>query len=520
MENECIFLVTPLDARRYHAICQGNYINKELHTTCINTFNLLKTSKIDVKYHDFESNNLSNVAQMSILARNLANETEFLHSQLKNKYFQIEGNQKSWDFLNLYFIFLTIQIYQSQSKKIEKIINSRKEFSVIWPNFGQDYHFDSTLLKRVIFNDFVKSGKIKKITVDNDKKTENTYKNSFNHPSINELRDAEVLLCIPTISAKDKVAVINYLDINSSNQRIVDITSPFWDVETGFKKIINSDGEEIISNNIKYESDYKSLLRNVFQTVGCDSLPKNQEQRFLERSLFQIDFYLNTCSSLNPKKIIVTNHDGGLLGPLVSLAEKKDVELHYFPHSATHNIPLKITKKCNLHTLYINKGIKNLIGSYQSKYPEIFIYENKKEYKNKTTKNALIIINDLSEYGFTKSTRLKHIENINQIGDILKQKGYDVLIRDKPTSPYEILFKELIRYKFSDANLNLDEISQDTSICVAYESATSAMNFFTKRGVLTILATDRMQSDFEFSIIPVDAQISSIGKLPNIVPNV
>lgn len=520
MEKECILLLTPLDARRYHLVCQGNYLNKELHTTCLNTYNLLKTSNIDASYHDFGPSNLANIDRISDFAQNLANETEFLHSQLKKKYFKIEGDQKQWDFINLYFIFITTQIYQSQVENVQKIINSREEFSIIWPNFAQDYHFDSTLLKDILFNNPLMPKNIKKIIIKNNPEEENVFKKSFNQLAINDLNIAEVLISIPTISMNDKVAVIKYLDTSSKSQNIVDIKSPFWDVETVFKKITCTNGEKISSHNIKYENDYRSLLRNVFQSVGCNHLPQNQEQRFLERSLFQIDFYSKICSSSNPKKIIVTNHDGGLLGPLVSLAEKRDIDLHYFPHSAIHNLPLKITNKCNLHSNYLNKGLNKLIKNPAYQHPKMFFYGNKKEINEESKKIALIILNDLSEYGFTKSKMLNHIENINKIGDFLRIKGYDVLIRDKPTSPYENLFGDLINYQFSKADHDLDEVSKNTSICVAYEAATSAMNFFTRRGVLTILATDRMQSNFEFSIIPAEAHITSIHKLPEIIPTI
>ena len=515
MDIESVLLLTPLDARRHHLICKGVYLNKEIHTTCINTYNLLKASEIDVIYHEFTSNNLANIASMASLAQNLASEAEYLHSKIKQKYFHLDKCQHSWDFLNLYFILLTAQIYKSQSSNISKIINSRNKFSVIWPNFNQDYHFDSIFLKKIAFDDFSKLEKINKIFVARNQEEENAYKKSLAILSLQKLEGIDTIVSIPTISENDKKEAIKYLNSHSNRNAILDIKSPFWDTDTGFNRLDIADQEEINIRNLNYEDDYKSLLRNVFKAVGC-TLPKEQEQRFIERSLFQIDFYSKISTLSKLKKIIVTNHDGGLLGPLISLAEKTNAELNYFPHSATHNLPLKITNNCNLHFSYFNKNIN--YSSLTFSKPNFFCYTQKNQCKKNATKNALIILNDLSEYGFTKSSLSKHIENINEIGGILTTKGYTVTIRDKPSSPYKNLLEKIIQYQFSDTDIDLEQLSKNTQICVAYEAATSAMNFFIKRDVLTILATDRKQSNFEYSIIPSGAHIRSISNLAEIIP--
>lgn len=512
MEKESILLISPLDAKRFHLIHGTDYSRKEMHTTCINTYNLLKISNIDVTYHDFESNTLSELWSMANLARQLAAEVEHLHSKLKKKYYSIEINQKSWDFLNLYFIFFTVQIFQSQTKNIDSIIKSRDKFSVIWPNFGQDYHFDSTLVKGVIFNEHSLNDKIVKIDIeDNDP-------NIFNKSlDLSTIKNPQTLVATPTISSSDQLSLIDFINTHAFDENIACFQSPFWDVDLGINKIPYQHIDIYNIADVNYITEYRILIRNAFRFIGIQKISMNQENRLIERSLFQINFYLKMHSLINPKKIIVTNHDGGLLGPLLSLAEVNNSEVHYFPHSSTQNLPLRLLKKCYVHSAYNNKGFKSLHNNSSFDYHSV-IYTSKSETINDTNNNAIVLLNDLSEYGFTKGRLADHAANINKICDLLTLKGYNVSIRDKPSCPYENILKTLINYNFSSNTESLAQIAKNTSICIAYESATSAMSFFSREGTTIILASNRIQTTFEYAIIPEEAKISHINELGKLIP--
>jgi hypothetical protein len=518
MEKQYLLLLNTIDARRYHMLCGGNYSNVELHTTCINTYSLLKASNIESIFHEFEYDNLANFNQLSQRASLLASEIEFLHSEIKQKYFNLSIDQFGWDYLNLFFIFLTSQIFTSQTNHIESLLNKRDRFNILWPNYAQDYLFDSDLAKQLIFGNFAESSKINKIYTDRDSLEEFIFTKSLSEESINALMYTETLISAPTISHDDKLALINYLGAEKNNLRTTDIQSPFWDTNIGVKKI--NFNTSITTNNDKksYEASYAEILTNAFKSITNQKIPKSQIDRLIDRAKFQINFYSKIYDHLHPRRIFLTNHDGGIFGPLLSLAQTREIELNYFPHSAVQNLPLKITTNCLIHSSYKNKKINELQANSYSKEKSNNYYGKKTTFKPQGNSTAVILLNDLSEYGITKGFSNNHAKNINLIGDFLTNKGYSVIIRDKPTCPYQPIFRGLLSYEFSEKSVSLAEIASCSILCIAYESATSAMSHFTQRGVLTILASNRPQSDFEYSILPEEALICRIEDLDHLIP--
>lgn len=293
------------------------------------------------------------------------------------------------------------------------------------------------------------------------------------------------------------------------------LSPPFWNVipdGSGFKDRISvKSAFENLSTSMQMVlkvmvDNMTASTDKIMQDILGDEIVeldvyKNQIQRIKERYFFQCLTFLgmaHLCSVKPMEAMIVSNLDGGINGPLFSVAQDNSSHCYMLPHSHVIN--------------QYSEGLCTAITEYwQPKPPMSFRgesnftihlstdtnLENTVDFWNEPRqKKILIIFNGIHKWTSLNAGLKFFKEILRDIEEACMKEGYELAYRLKPGDQTPLdAYCQLLEIDRNDCQNNLGEpldvLLKDTELVIALDDPSSALWEAVEHGCAVIVITNR-----------------------------
>lgn len=465
----------------YKGVEKVNFI-----TTNIEVYSrVLLEGEKNITFLDFAGENKNGEYEAVIESDIRARIFDFQTSEIRygNKITPNNGN--GWEHLNIYFIIYGIIRILNLSKFLARELNARYKIYMFMYNNPPDYYFENEVSQYFLY-DALKSQyhHIEMIKINSPHFKPLAYSKKIVVPE----GDFENAVHLPTVFY-DQSRIRQ--EINKRNIQIIDIESPYWDVpicnnRANLLEVIDYKNFLSIDKNKNYIISYKEIFSELMRQYNIPKeIYSRMEVRLLQRSIFQLESYLaleesNSISSI--KALDISDHETGLHGPLMSIAQNRGWSVNVEPHSAYVIGPLPFTSRCKSDKIFkplnFNSTLRVDYCLPNSSYAVEKILTRK---FNTNEKNILIVLNELDDVvGVPHLSLLDLIEGLSFFQKTIKDKGYSLRIRHKPSHSYENLIGENIE----KANGSIEDCIQWAHYYIGIGEPTSLITKFHLNGTI------------------------------------
>ena len=426
---------------------------------------------------------------------------DFQESELRKKYFYFESESLGWNYLNYFFIIYgLLRISTTLVSSLNKLPFCEKIF--VFDNGAESsYHFDSNKNRALTISQLTE--KTDSVIVVSGPFSDQAlflkkYRKKITIP--HNLNQFKVVTHAPTLFY-EKEKFIEKFNLNKNN--CIDIESLSWDVKLNSNRINLVDDpafDERHQLNSKFFDDYEGILKTTF-----NYLSKLNNKHFLpdaeglkSKLKFQLNFYKDIETSKifdQADQLFVTEHDGGLTGPLIYSASRKNVRTHVLPHSTSQNIPFPYFKNITRYEIYGNSpfltlGQSDNAAQNESKINTVFIP------KDTQLKRIMFVFCEEDDCYRLASTNYSRLNvDLVSLTTELKKLGFEIGIRVKPNKPSSISLNDVVYCHGSQ-----DYWINWPSICVSLIAPTHFLYNFQIRGVYCFHIQENSLNEFERGI--------------------
>lgn len=269
----------------------------------------------------------------------LARDLDQLCSNIRQESGLVHGESRGWDYLYFYFLLNCYARYEVMSHMLASLLPQGETYHMLMPNVSPDYHLDSSCYRNVLLTNLTKFD-IKIVNYGNSRLTarEEIYESSYSLDILSG--DPRTVISVPALlhpRPQDR-HLIAELAGNS-----IDFQSPVFDVPVSERRALLLKKGGATDGQLE---NYKTLLDwhllPVLMRV-CPKFTARSFKRVCDRANFQARFnYLlfDNQRLESIRQLVITNHDGGIQGPLLTWAAQRNLKVTVLPHSALDNIPL------------------------------------------------------------------------------------------------------------------------------------------------------------------------------------
>jgi hypothetical protein len=428
-------------------------------TTNIEVYSKVLLDKHEnIEFIDFGMQDKNGEYEAVIESDMLARIFDYQSSEIRyeNKIIPCYGS--GWDYLNIYFIIYGIIRIKCLSDFLAREVSGGEKIFMFMYNNPPDYYFQNEVSQYFLYNTLKNMySEVGLINITSPYYKPNAYSNKIILPE----GYFENLIHLPTVFYERNRVV---QEISKRDIRKIDIESPYWDVPVlndRARLLEPIEYKSFLDNEAKknYLIDYKDLLKKLLVKF---SIPKDvysrMEVRLLLRSIFQIESYsvLEKAKSISSVKLLdISDHDTGLHGPLMTIAQNREWLVNVEPHSGYVIGPLPFTDNSKSDrifkplkfssTLRLDNCLPNSSYASEKRVTRRF---------DKNNKNIIIVLNELDDVvGVPHLCLVDLIEGMSFFYETMVGKGYSLRIRHKPSHSYE----NLIGLNIEKANGSIDD---------------------------------------------------------------
>ena len=371
----------------------------------------------------------------------------------------------SWQHLNLHYLFKALRWYSVLWKDVIPSITNSIFYVFVCDNPSHNY-FPSFIPSLLL---------LEYLTVNGIKFSAYTYGKKADEtdviPDLFEFdltEHFEILAHIPTCFYDSPY--FNE-ELKLSGKAVVNFQSKYWNISIdavrtiGLTKVKSENDEFLVSlgdkSNVFYERITETLdhlLKPYIRTVPYRSRQSQYLARLYKSQM--ITYYLLEKNFIGqrPSKVLLSEHDAGFHGPIVSFAQNNDIPILLVPHSKTiGNIEFDGTNITSLShpmqgALVSDRNSKR-VRNFHLMYPESLVSSTSSP--EKITKIGLLL-NGLSLNGILFSRFASYIDGIKRISDWCKHNKIELGIRCRPG-------QSLINILARETGIQIDVIKDDSS---------------------------------------------------------
>jgi hypothetical protein len=282
-------------------------------------------------------------------------------------------------------------------------------------------------------------------------------------------------------------------ELTASGKTAINLQAKYWDVPVVANTSVGlSTDEEMLAylpDTIKKQTDafFERLvdgLDSILTTYIATPVYRNR-QATLIASLYKaqlVTYYLlEACFKLDkPKKILLSDHDAGFHGPIVSFAEKHSIAVLMVQHSKISlDIEFSYTGITSFSHPIQGQATLNANGkrvnSFKLNYPETLSIST---LSSKPIRRIGLLLNGLALNGVMITNFTDYIEGIKRIIEWCEQHDIELIVRNRPG----LTIARLLSKNF---NLSVDDlkdktngplstfIEQDMDLCLMYGTPTT-----------------------------------------------
>jgi hypothetical protein len=364
--------------------------------------------------------------------------------------------------------------------------------------------------------------------------------NLINDHSATDASAVEILTHLPTCSYD---SAYFQDEISKSGFSIINIESRYFN--TPLKADINislTNSETLYSAlEIRYKNELNSALEKIKVSLNAFFLKYLTIPNYRERQVeyiteiyrSQLITFFSLCHHFvdhRPTKMLLSNHDGGFHGPLMSLAKKYSIPVYLLPHSKTAtNIEFQHKNTTVLahpiQEMDIFDRNESFVRQSVLLYPEKFTGSN---IQSNGIKSVCLLLNAISQNGIYYTPYDIYLSGIKLILDWCNSHNILLKIRSKP---YYTLITPLARDLGIDidilqnaTNQSMDQYTEDCDLCLMYDNPTSGSLFFLRNSIpIVCVSIDTLSPEemmmMNTSLIPMENIENTLLRLKRFVVN-
>jgi hypothetical protein len=417
---------------------------------------------------------------MQVDSRRCALDFENQIGELIRKYTKI-SNVVGWQHLTLRYFFLTYFWYFDLWNEISYKFPDG-EINIFVLNNPQYLHQQSYLPAVLLMQHLSRIGRVYKAYLYGEV--------NYNQSDVLDVIGTQLevgcdlLIHLPTILYDAKYVEEALFDLDS----VVNIKSKHWDTNIN-KTSINIGFVGSDNHNFYDAKKLKEALMSIIDGIlskyfSTHDFRKRQVNLLVEMIDCQIINYyiIDHYFTINkPKKLLISDHDTGLHGPILRYCENEEIEIYVFPHSKFHSDNGFRTRKTN----YLNHPIQRSITCFHGgAKPKSNLYYPKlkksiaSDFESKNIRAVGLMLNGLSEGGILTLNFEKYINGIKILSDWCTLNSLIMKIRCRPDMPIRGVLKVLLEQNkniiIDSAEVQLNEFISAIDLCVMYDTPTSA----------------------------------------------
>lgn len=403
----------------------------------------------------------------------------------------------AWQHLNLYYLFLTLKWYFGLWNELGNRLADSKAHIFICDN-PATYYFNS-FIPSILLLWYLKSHDIEFVGY--------TYGATADLSSLipdlssmdEDERIEQMLTHLPTCMYD---ANYFYQEIRAAEKSIINIEAKHFNTPLPAKKTLS-----LVNANDVFPSlpeplrdTIDAFSHRIKETLDICLAPYLVIGSYRERQVHNLGtlyrYQLMTYYQLNqyfepskPSKIILSDHDAGFHGPIISFAKKHSLPVFFLPHSKsigniefTYRNITALTHPMKAQEIYDANG-KSVLH-LQIAYPEIF---SSSSIFTGGMKIVSLLLNGLSLNGIYFRRCTPYLDGIRQIVAWCKENNINLKIRCKPSySIISILAKDIgvdASMLLKNANESMDEHIKDCDLCLMYDAPTTGVLHFLKNSI-------------------------------------
>lgn len=189
-----------------------------------------------------------------------------------------------------------------------------------------------------------------------------------------------------------------------------------------------------------------------------------------------------------PGKMLLSDHDGGIHGPLIAFAKENDIPVLMFPHSKqTRTIAFQYDNiTCLTHPIQgssIANGNGRQLLNFHLNFPETF---SGSSVFPERIKNICLVLNELCcyDWGVYYTRITPYLKGISRISEWCKKNGVALRIRCKPLTSMLTLLSPVsgieINDLHADMSISMADFCNGQDLCLLYDIPTSGVIEFLK----------------------------------------
>ncbi|MGZ5599461.1 MAG: hypothetical protein ACXWFX_02600 [Methylobacter sp.] len=403
----------------------------------------------------------------------------------------------SWQHLNLYYLFITLKWYSGLWEKLgEKLADSKVHVFIC--DTPATYYFNS-FIPSLLLLCYLKGHDIEfsgytygELPDDTDLIPDLSGINSTNHQE-------QILIHFPTCMYD---ANYFYQEARATGKTLINIQAKHFDIPipthktlplVHAKEILASFPQSIREKISAFSEQLTTTLDSFLAPyIVIPNYRARQIQHISQLYCAQLITYFQLNSHFEhskPSKILLSDHDAGFHGPIVSFAQKHSLPVLLLPHSKTSgDIEFRYRNIIALtHPMQAQEILDpnaNRVLNLLIAYPETFVSSS--EFTG-NIRRISILLNAMSLNGIYFRRYETYFDGIRQIIDWCKKNNVEYKVRCKPSYSLIALLAEKVGIDAGELVQNITESMEehvkDCGLCILYDTPTSGALYFLKNSI-------------------------------------
>lgn len=513
-----IFLVNRTDFLQAQASLGPQLADTECLTHSADVYNaLLAAGTRHVTFVDATPHGAADLARCHLEADRMARAFDAQLSELRTRHLGFPLASLGWDYLNLYFIALTVLRWSRFAPQLAAAMPQRASLAHFTLDNSQDFYFDSALQRHFLAGALRQrtAGELRAFLVPPGRPFVADAARFELALGDDEDSHYEALVHLPTV----------YYDYEFHRQRLagfhagrlLDLSSTYFDIPIGPDRVALKLGGPARATSLaqqQYLDAVRSATGALYQCL-CPDLPapiaQAQIERQLNKSLSQLRAYDQLCTApkfANIRYLYLSDHDAGLSGPLATWANLRALPTEIHPHSSVAVTPFPVLAQGRKH------GYVRTPDSFAELGNERSVWAQRLVTGTAATGRApyvLLLLNALTDPGGVPTCSFAAITGFMADAIALcAQHGVPCKVRVKASWDITIVLTSALRALGTpDATLAnlyatgpLEPWAERTSLCIALDQPTTALIKFLNGGADCVQAIDRPYTETELHTLP------------------
>jgi hypothetical protein len=323
-------------------------------------------------------------------------------------------------------------------------------------------------------------------------------------------------------------------ELRASGKTNINVQPKYWSVALEATQRINllRLGER---RNLTDLPAFDAVAQALTESIDALLVPYISTADFRARQAGQLShLYQSQATSLHlmesyfervkPKKIVLSDHDAGFHGPILSFAERHDLSVFMLPHSKVCNDIEFVGKNITILTHPLQgQPLRNGVGKevfYSGlSYPEMI---SKNTGMPAAINKVGLLLNGFSLNGIFCTDLSSYISGIIKIQQWCRSFGIELAIRSRPGNTLTSLLVSALGVARSGieacTNCSIQSFAQGIDVCLMYDSPTSGAIEFLKSGIPIVNTVPKPLSAAEVlwvnhSVVPQLSVEETLSKL-------